>query len=317
MRTAPIETRHLKIFVTVYKTRSFTKAAEELYTSQPTVSEHMQNLEARLNCKLFDRLGRSILPTPEAEILYPRAMAILEDLQRLEEEISAARESISGQLIIGASTIPGAYILPVLAASFKEEFPGISFEIRINDSTKIIDAVAGNELLLGVVGAKIARSKLHYQPFAEDELILAAASSNPVAGEITMEELGRLPFIVRERGSGTRKSTESLLAQQNKTLNQLNICATLGSSAAVKEAIKANLGVSVISRYAIQDELLSGKIREIHIPGLTMKRNFYVVTPARRTLPNHYQELLKRLVARPAQLAKNGSPGSSLTSQDQ
>jgi DNA-binding transcriptional LysR family regulator len=291
-----IETRHLKIFVTVYKTRSFTKAAEELYTSQPTVSEHIQNLEARLDCKLFDRLGRSILPTSEAEILYPRALAILEDLQSLKEEISASRESVSGELIIGASTIPGAYILPVLAASFKKDFPGISFEIRINDSAKIVEAVAAHELLIGVVGAKIPTPKLQYQPFAEDELILAAASSNPVASEITMIELSQLPFIVRERGSGTRKSTESLLAQQNQTLNQLNICATLGSSAAVKEAIKANLGVSVISRHAIQDELANGKIKEIHIPGLKMKRNFYVVTPARRTLPNHYQELLKRLL---------------------
>lgn len=296
MRIPTIETRHLKIFVTVYKARSFTKAAEELYTSQPTVSEHIQNLEARLNCKLFDRLGRSILPTAEAEILYPKAIAILEDLKRLEEEISASRNNISGELIIGASTIPGAYILPGLAASFKKEFPGISFEIRINDSAKIIEAVAGNELLLGVVGAKIATAKLQYQPFAEDELILAAAKDNPVPSQITMKELEKLSFIVRERGSGTRKSTESLLAQQNQTLNQLNICATLGSSAAVKEAIKANLGVSVISRHAIQDELLSGKIREIHIPGLTMKRTFYVVTPVRRTLPNHYQELLKRLL---------------------
>ncbi len=296
MRILTIETRHLKIFVTVYKARSFTKAAEELYTSQPTVSEHIQNLEARLNCKLFDRLGRSILPTTEAEILFPRAMAILEDLKRLEEEISATGNTISGELIIGASTIPGAYILPGLAASFKKEFPGISFEIRINDSAKIVEAVAGNELLLGVVGAKIATAKLNYQPFAEDELILAAAKNNPVPSEITMKELDKLPFIVRERGSGTRKSTESLLAQQHQSLNQLNICATLGSSAAVKEAIKANLGVSVISRHAIQDELLSGKIKQIHIPGLTMKRTFYVVTPARRTLPHHYQELLKRLL---------------------
>lgn len=296
MGKATIETRHLKIFVTVYKARSFTKAAEELYTSQPTVSEHIQNLEARLNCKLFDRLGRSILPTSEAEILYPRAIAILEDLQRLEEEISATRNSVSGELIIGASTIPGAYILPGIAASFKKEFPDISFEVRINDSAKIVEAVAGNELLLGVVGAKSTTSKLLYQPFAEDELILAAADNCTVASEITMKELSKLPFIVRERGSGTRKSTESLLAQQHHTLNQLNICATLGSSAAVKEAIKANLGVSVISRHAIGDELLSGKIREIHIPGLTMKRNFYVITPSRRTLPNHYQELLKRLL---------------------
>jgi DNA-binding transcriptional LysR family regulator len=296
VRRPAIETRHLKIFVSVYKARSFTKAAEELYTSQPTVSEHIQNLEARLNCKLFDRLGRSILPTAEAEILYPRAIAILEDLQRLEEEISATGKSVSGELIIGASTIPGAYILPGLAASFKKQFPGISFEIRINDSAKIVEAVAGNELLLGVVGAKIATARLQYQPFAEDELILAAASGNPVAPEITIEELGKLPFIVRERGSGTRKSTEALLARQHQALSQLNICATLGSSAAVKEAIKANLGVSVISRYAIQDELQSGKIKEIHIPGLTMKRNFYVVTSTRRTLPNHYRELMNRLL---------------------
>ena len=236
------------------------------------------------------------MPTSEAEILYPRAVAILEDLQSLEEEICATRKSVSGELIIGASTIPGAYILPGIAASFKKEFPDISFEIRINDSAKIAEAVASNELLLGVVGAKSATAKLLYQPIAEDELILAAADSSPVPSEITMKELGKLPFIVRERGSGTRKSTESLLAQQHHTLNQLNICATLGSSAAVKEAIKANLGVSVISRYAIGDELLRGKIREIRIPGLTMKRNFYVVTPTRRTLPNHYQELLKRLL---------------------
>lgn len=296
MRQPAIETRHLKIFVTVYKARSFTKAAEELYTSQPTVSEHIQNLEARLNCRLFDRLGRSILPTAEAEVLYPRAMAILEDLQQLEEEISTTRNTVSGELILGASTIPGAYILPAIAASFKMEFPGISFEIRINDSAKIVEAVAGNELLLGVVGAKIATPKLRYQPFDEDELILAAAHSSTIPPEITMKELGQIPFIVRERGSGTRKSTEVLLAQQHQTLNQLNICATLGSSVAVKEAIKANLGVSVISRHAIQDELLSGKIREIHIPGLTMKRNFYIVTPAKRTLPNHYQELLARLL---------------------
>ncbi len=256
----------------------------------------MQNLEARLNCKLFDRLGRSILPTAEAEILYPRAIAILEDLQRLEEEICATGKNVAGELILGASTIPGAYILPGLAASFKKEFPDISFEIRINDSAKIVEAVAGNELLLGVVGAKIPSPKVRYQPFAEDELILAAAQENPAPTEISMQELRHLPFIVRERGSGTRKSTESLLALQQIAPSQLNVCATLGSSAAVKEAIKANLGVSIISRYAIQDELTSGKIKQIHIPGLTMKRDFYIVTPTRRTLPNHYLELLQRLL---------------------
>jgi DNA-binding transcriptional LysR family regulator len=296
VRYTAIEIRHLKIFVTVYRARSFTKAAGELYTSQPTVSEHIQNLETRLNCKLFDRLGRTILPTTEAEILYPRAMTILEDVERLEEDISATSQSVSGELVIGASTIPGAYILPRLAAAFKNEFPGISFEIRISDSAKIVEAVASNELFLGIVGAKIANAKLNFQPFAEDELILAAADTNAVEPEITMKELCKLPFIVREQGSGTRKSTETLLAQQHHTLSQLKTCAILGSSTAVKEAVKADLGVSVISRHAVQEELSRGRIKEIHVAGLTMKRNFYIVTSQKRTLPNHYKELITRLL---------------------
>ena len=161
-------------------------------------------------------------------------------------------------------------------------------------------------MLLGVVGAKIASSKVTLQPFTEDTLILAAAQANPVAAEITLEELRHLPFIVRERGSGTRKSTESLLAQQQQSLDKLNICATLGSSAAVKEAIKTNLGISIISRLAIQDELAAGKIKEISIPQLTMKRNFYIATPTRRTLPLAYQELLQRLKALGKQLDLHG-----------
>jgi len=282
--------------VAVYREKSFTKAAELLFTSQPTISEHMQNLEARLNCRLFDRLGRSILPTAQAELLYPRAIAILDDLRRLEEDINTTRQGTSGELVIGASTIPGTYILPAIAASFKNDFPGISFEIRINDSAKIVDAVAENELLFGVVGAKIPVAGLVFQPFIEDELILAAAAANPVPPSISMETLHSLPFIVRERGSGTRKSIEALLGQQRQSFEQFNICATLGSSSAVKEAIKADLGLSIISRHAVRAELLQGSIKEVDVSGLTMKRNFFVVTSRKRTQPNHYQLFLERLL---------------------
>ena len=304
LRSKAIETRHLKIFVAVYRTRSFTKAAEELYTSQPTVSEHIQNLEARLECKLFDRLGRSILPTAEAEILYPKAVAILEDLKQLEDEIFASRTTVSGELIIGASTIPGTYILPQIAASFKEQYPGISFEIRINDSENTAEAVASSKLLLGVVGARIPGLKLDYQPLREDELILAAARDSSLADSISFDELAKVPFIIRERGSGTRKSIEAFLAHHKISLSHLNICATLGSSAAVKEAIKANLGVSIISRHAISDDLESKTIREINIKGLPSKRNFYVITSPRRSLPNHYAVFLKKLLSQTECLSK-------------
>ena len=112
-----------------------------------------------------------------------------------------------------------------------------------------------------------------------------------------MKELHSLPFIVRERGSGTRKSIEALLEQQHgTTLDQFNICATLGSSASVKEAIKADLGVSILSRNALRDELANGTIKEIQVTGVAMKRNFYVVTSRKRTLPNHYQMFLEKLL---------------------
>jgi DNA-binding transcriptional LysR family regulator len=229
-------------------------------------------------------------------MLFPRAIAILDDLRRLEDDINATRQGVSGELVIGASTIPGTYMLPAIAASFKNEFPGISFEIRINDSAKIVDAVANSELLIGVVGAKIPGAGLLFQPFAEDELILVAAAARPIPTAIAMTELDKLPFIVRERGSGTRKSIEALLGQQQFTLDRFNICATLGSSASVKEAVKADLGVSILSRHAVRDELANGTIKEIQVAGLAMKRNFYVVTPRKRTQPNHYQMFLKRLL---------------------
>ncbi len=285
-----METRHLKIFVAVYRERSFTKAAESLFTSQPTVSEHIQNLEAQLNCRLFDRLGRSILPTAQADLLYPRARGILDDLQRLKEDLASAEQGVAGELLIGASSIPGAYILPQLAAGFKQRFPKISFEIRIKDSAAITAAVAANELLLGVVGAKIAEGRVAFHPFVEDELILAAADATPLPEEIDIARLEELPYLVREKGSGTRKSSELQLLDSGSALARLNIVATLGSGAAVLEAIKAGLGVSMLSRLAVRDELQSGRLREIRVRGLEKKRAFYLVTSPRRSLPRHYRE---------------------------
>jgi DNA-binding transcriptional LysR family regulator len=145
---------------------------------------------------------------------------------------------------------------------------------------------------VGVVGAKLPESKVQYQPIDSDELILAAAITNPIKPKIKLNNLANLPFVMREKGSGTRKSTELLLKEQNFSLQKLNVCATLGSSAAVKEAIKADLGVSILSRLAVQDELDNMKVKQVHIENLKMNRTFYLVTPSRRTLPYKYQQLV-------------------------
>lgn len=237
------------------------------------------------------------MPTREADILYPRALAILEDLRKLEDDLALAGQSVTGELILGASTIPGAYILPAIASSFKNRYPGISFEIRIEDSARIVDSLLANELLIGIVGAKTVARKVRYEPFVEDELILVSAGANPLPKKIAPEYLRELPMIFRENGSGTRKNVEEFLAQKQLGVDQLNIVAVLGSSTAVKEAVKADLGVSILSRYAVQDEIAAGTIREITIHGLKMSRMLYIATATKRTLPHHYQVFLNTLSA--------------------
>lgn len=295
IRDVDMDTRQLRIFTAVYKTRSFTKAAEQLFTSQPTISEHMRNLEDHLGCKLFDRLGRSIMPTPQAELLYPKAVEILDEIDKISKMLASVSNVISGELLIGASTIPGAYILPQCASAFKKKYPGVSFQITINDSAQIIKQISENHLYLGIVGARIPSKKVAYAPFGEDELVLAVHRSSNLPDEIPSGDLSRLNFLLREEGSGTKKTIEFFLSQQNIDTGELRVSAILGSSTAIKEAIKSDLGVSIISRLAIQDEVRHGVLREIRIKGLRMKRNFYIVTPVKRTIPNHYLAFVESL----------------------
>jgi DNA-binding transcriptional LysR family regulator len=283
-----METRHLQIFTAVYRTRSFTKAAEELFTSQPTSSEHMKNLEDRLGCILFDRLGRSISPTPEADLLYPRAVEILEEMHKLETNLASAARTVAGELIIGASTIPGEYMLPQRAAAFNSRYPEVSFEILIKDSGRIIDDISAHRIYLDMVGTELPSTNLDFTPFEGDELVLAAAAEEEISSTIAPADLVKYDFLVREQGSGTGRTVEQFLDRVDITQRSLKIRATLGSSTAVKEAVKTGLGIAFISKTAIRDELSQGTVKIIEVDGLALKRSFFVVTPKKRTLPHRY-----------------------------
>ncbi|THB74455.1 MAG: LysR family transcriptional regulator [Desulfobulbaceae bacterium] len=283
-----MDTRHLRIFTTIYRTRSFTKASQELFTSQPTVSEHMRNLEEQLGCKLFDRLGRSILPTAEAEVLYPRAIDILNELDQIEKTLSSVTNSVSGELLIGASTIPGAYIIPGYAALFKRKYPDVSYQILIRDSEDIINEISTHKLYLGIVGARTPSKNVEYTPFGSDELVLAGPANDTLPDRLNLSELAGLDFLIREKGSGTGKTLRNYLQQHNFPYDQLNVRAILGSSTAIKEAVKSGLGVAFISKTAIADDLSAETIKIIKVKGVTIKRTFFIVTPRKRTMPNHY-----------------------------
>ena len=238
-------------------------------------------------------LGR--VPTTEAEILFPKALQLLDDLEQIKEEISAAAVGIKGPLVIGASTIPGTYILPGMAYTFKKQYPDVAFEILIEASGKITRMVLQHELLYGIVGARIPSDKLDYMPLIEDELVLVAAKKVLNQKKISLKKLTTIPFLQREIGSGTRQTFENFLAKNNISPDAFNIIATLGSTSAVKQAVKEGLGASVISRIAVQEELDNNILQEIQIKNLKVKRKFYLVRLKKRTLPPQYRAFFSHL----------------------
>lgn len=223
-------------------------------------------------------------------------MAILEDLKKLEDDLTAVGKTVSGHILIAASTIPSAFLLPKIAAEFSKIYSDVSFEIRTFDSAQVIDHVLSNEILLGIAGAQNDSAKLDFQPFREDELVLAASVDKRINQRITTRTLQELPFILREVGSGTRKCVEEFLAEKDIGFDQLKVCAILGSSTAVSEAIKSNLGVSILSRHAIADGLAHDQIQIVDILNVKMTRHFYTVTAKKRSLPYHYQVFLNYLL---------------------
>ncbi|RLC61863.1 MAG: LysR family transcriptional regulator [Chloroflexi bacterium] len=284
-----MDIHQLRVFASVFRNKSFSRASRELKLTQPTVSNHVMGLEKELGCRLFDRTGRKIIPTKEAHVLYQHALDVVERLEAIPDAIRGVDEEIAGELVIGASTIPGTYILPVVTSEFARQYPKVLFEIRLGDTEEIANQVLEHEILLGTVGAKIHRKKLNYTPFVEDELFLVGSRNLIKNKNISLKRLAEVPFVLREEGSGTRKVMEDYLARKKLGVNDLNIVAVLGSTNAVLEAVKADFGASIVSKFALMDEYGSGKLAVARVDGLEMKRTFFIISHKNRTLPKQYQ----------------------------
>lgn len=291
-----MDIHHLRVFVSVFKNRSFSRASEQLHLTQPTISDHIRSLEQDLRCRLFDRLGRSIMPTKEAETLYIHAVDIIERAEAIRDILGQFRAEPSGELIIGASTIPGTYLLPATMAEFRKRFPSISFQIVIGDSRAIVDRLLSHELLVGIVGTKLNNNQLHYAPFYDDELIAVASRECSLKPTIPLQEFVKSPLVMREEGSGTRKEIERILEAKGYALSDLTISGIFGTTDSIKQAVKAGLGLSVLSRVAVRDELATGVLREIKLSGLKMRRQFFLVTHQKRTLPSAYSLFYRYLL---------------------
>ncbi len=274
-----MDLHQIEIYCTLIKLRSFSRAAEALFLTQPTVSGHIKNLETELGVMLLDRLGKRVVPTEEGEILYRYGQKLLMLRDHARQEIEAVSGRMSGILKIGGSTIPGGYILPELIGAFKKEYPLLSVQLMIDDTAKVTQAVKDGELCIGVVGARVSDGHLESHAFLPDELVVAVPTGHHWEHKkiISVEALKSEPFILREEGSGTRRIMEEYLAKAGVSLSDLNTVAIVGSSDAVRQAVKAGLGVSILSIRALQGDIETGRISPVRLRGLRFERSFSII----------------------------------------
>jgi DNA-binding transcriptional LysR family regulator len=280
-----MDLRQLEVFVGVYELRSFSRAASALRLTQSTVSEHVRLLEEELGTRLFDRLSRETVPTRAGELLHGYAKQMLALRTEARQALDQFLGQVTGTLLVGASTIPGEYVLPALIGRFRERHPRVAITLQISDTRGIVQAVLDGQVEVGMVGADPGTRVLEARALMPDELVLVVPPGHPWAGrsEAALEDLPAEPLIVREPGSGSRQALERALETTGRSLGEMQVIAEMGSTSAIKQAIKAGVGVSIMSRRAAEDECRHGLLACLKLRDLSVKRHFYVVTHAGRS----------------------------------
>jgi DNA-binding transcriptional LysR family regulator len=280
-----MDLKRLEVFVKVVDHKSFSRAAEEVLLSQPTISGHIKYLEERLAVRLLDRLGREVTPTRAGRILYDHACRLLAQRDQAMMALDEFVGQMRGELVCGGSTIPGQYLLPALLGRFRERYPEVMVRLIIGDTDLVVDGVAKGELETGVVGAPVEDDRLASEALCQDELVLVVPPDHPWAGREAIEptELAGQPFLQREVGSGTRRGVERALRQAGVEVADLKVVAQLGSTEAIRQGVKAGLGLALVSKLAVAEDVGRGDLAMVGLSGAELKRRFYAVWHRHRT----------------------------------
>lgn len=279
-----MDTRQLAAFVAVVERRSFSQAAERLGVTQPAVSLQVRALEKRLGAQLLDRSGRRVEPTEAGLRLYRGAQKLLSLEEQLLDEIAGEGEGeLTGELRLGASTGPAAVVVPLLLCEFQREHPGVRIALTVSDTQSIVDRVAARELELGIVGAARRQRAVRFEPFFQDEVILACPPGHAFANRtVTLDELRDESLIVMQDGAGVRQIVEDELRGLGTRLRDLDVRLELGLQESVRSAVQAGYGVTFISRTAVEPELAAGTLTAARVKGLEATREISLARSAGR-----------------------------------
>lgn len=321
----------LRIFIEVARQKSFSRAAENIFLTQPTVSAHIKALEEEVGAPLLDRSQRELRLTGAGKVLFRYARQLLGIKEKALSAIEQEYRMIKGHLEIASSSVPGAYILPELMKGFLEKYPGVTFAVMLRDTRQVYESIREYTYDLGFVGEPVHPNELEQIRLLKDELVLVAAPDTSLPGEeppqgkeggpgdgpetekpitslytlalhsgTARERFLSIPFIMREPGSATRMAFENALKNfYGRKKAALNVIAYLESQEAIKEAVKTGLGVTVISHMAVNEELTSGLMKGYRLPGLRLERNFYLIYRKNRIFSPLSQAFLDYCVNNP------------------
>lgn len=327
-----MDLHQLKIFVEVVRQKNFSRAAEKIFLSQPTVSAHIKALENEIGAPLLDRSRQELRVTDSGEILFKYAQQLLNLEKKAIFAIQEKSQFIKGHLEVASSSVPGTYILPTLMKSFVDIHPGVTFSVMLRGTQHVYESVLNHTYDLGFVGDPSTSNDLRQIKFLNDELILIVPPKAILPEAVLLEELKDanyasnnidiqvmpseidlktkanaeflldIPFVMREPGSATRLVFENALQKfLRKKKVALNIVAYIEGQEAIKEAVKSGLGVSIISHKAVKEELYTGALKGYRIPDLNLWRYFYIIyrkncimSPLSQTFLNHFINSFKQ-----------------------
>jgi len=298
-----VDLRRLEIFLKVAELGSFSRAADALFLTQPTVSEHVRTLEDELGVQLLDRLGRGTTPTKAGVLLLGYARRLLALSKEARQAIEQFQGRMTGELVVGGSTIPGEYVLPALIGAFRTKYPEVSIALRIAGSRQVQEWVEQGHVEVGVVGVMPSSRVLESRPLMDDDLILAVPPEHPWVARktVTVEDVKREPLILRERGSGSRETLENGLKALGQALENFHVIAEIASTQAVKQAVRAGLGVSFVSRLAVEDECRAKLLACVKVRDLNVTRAFHVIVHRDRSRSPLAEAFLAFVESQPAE----------------
>ena len=283
-----MDLRQLETFVHVANLKSFSLAAEKLFITQPTVTNHIQNLEKELDTILINRSGRNISLTEAGRLLYKHAINILNSCEMAKFDLAAFKGQIQGHLHIYSSSVPGKYILPKIIYKFSNKYPDVTFSFADSDSKNVVDSILEGDTDFGVVGSKYPSNRLNYIELMEDKLLVITPNNStfpkPNYSYLTIDEIINQKIIFREEGSGTRDIVVNQLEENNISIDDLNIVAYIDDTEVIKELVSLGIGISFISERAAIDDIKHEKYKVFNVEGINFSRKFYFVYHNKRQL---------------------------------